>query len=206
MGNKTLERFIRRTIYNLKRQYGDRVDVYKLLSSVTNHLTGEKTVVKQVHSVYRAPVMPYRIKRAVNQTISIISAGKDFVYGGFYDAAKREILIDARDLPQGYEIRPEDYVVYNGERWDVVAAERFEIDAGWVLDVKHLPGQPAYQINEILVSSDLAFTEEVSDDPLLLKVKAELGLAPDLFVVRIPFTGGNESQINLSQSAIFTVE
>lgn len=205
--NRSQERMVRRNIYALKRQYGARVDVYKVVSSTTDHLTGEKTVVKDVYPVRKAPVLPSRTKREVTQTISIISADKAFVYGGFYDASKREIIIDARDLPKGYEVNPEDYVVFKGKRWDVVNVEKFEYDTGWVLTVKHLPGMPAYEIKDILITQDLGLRHEaIQDDGLSKRLLTELGLSLTHSVVKT--VGGlpvNASSLNLTQSVVAQV-
>lgn len=199
-GNKSLERAIRRNIYAMKRQYGAKIDVYRIVSSETDHLTGEKTVIKEVHPVRRAPVLPSRMKRDVTQTISIISADKQFVYGGFYDASKREVIIDSRDLPNDYEIKPEDYVVFNGERWDVIGVEKFEYDTGWVLTVKNLPGMPAYEIQDLLITQDLSLGQEASTTGAY-SLLSSLGLAGNFAVVKT--VGGlpiNQSGLNLTQS------
>lgn len=199
-GNKSLERAIRRNIYAMKRQYGARVDVYRIVSSETDHLTGDKTVIKEVYPVNKAPVLPSRMKRDVNQTISIISADKQFVYGGFYDASKREVIIDSRDLPKNYEIRPEDYVVFNGERWDVLGVEKFEYNTGWVLTVKNIPGMPAYEIRDILITQDLNLGQ-AADTTGAYSLLSSLGLANDYAVIKtvgsLPI---NQSGLSLTQS------
>ena len=209
-GNRSLERFIRRNIYAMKRQYGARVDVYRVVSSTTDHLTGEKTVVKEVFPVRKAPVLPYKIQRAVVQTISIISADKEFVYGGAFDSSKREIIIDARDLPNGFEIKPEDYVVFNHTRWDVVNVERVEYDTGWVITVKNLPNMPPYEIRDILITQDLALSTDAQtllNDEYAQRVLSTLGLAGTHSVVKtVDSLPVNSSGLNLQQTVVATVE
>jgi len=203
-GNASLKRFVRRNIYALKRQYGDRIDVYRVVSSETDHLTGDKTVVKEVHPVHRAPILPYNITRDQVKTISIISADKEFVYGAGFDAAKRDVLIDARDLPRGFEIRPEDYLVFQGSRWDVVTAQKIESDAGWIVSVKNLPGMPAYEIKDILVTQSLPLAAAVSTNSageFPQTLLDSLGLSGSHTVVKT--VGGlpvNSSGLNLQQT------
>lgn len=207
--NPSLKRFIQRNIYAMKRQYGARIDLYRVLSSETDHLTGVKTVVKEVHRIRRAPVLPYRMKRDVTQTISIISADKSFVYGGFYDSAKREVIVDARDLPKELEIRPEDYMVFEGSRWEVVGIEKFEYDTGWVVTVKNLPNMPAYEIQDVLVTQDLSFTD--SAQGLLPGEQAQslldsLGLAQSHTLLRaLGDQSSNASVLNLQQTVVAQV-
>ena len=207
--NPSLQRFIRRNIYAMKRQYGARVDLYRILSSETDHLTGVKTVVKEVLRIRRAPVLPYRMKRDVTQTISIISADKQFVYGGFYDASRREVIIDARDLPRGTEIRPEDYLVFEGERWDVTGIEKFEYDTGWVVTAKNLPNMPAYEIHDLVVTQDLSLVEAAtpySAGEIPQSVLESLGIAGTHTVIKT--VGGlpvNSSPLNLTQTVVAQV-
>jgi glucose/arabinose dehydrogenase len=194
----------------MKRQYGARVDVYRVVSSTTDHLTGEKTVVKEVFPVRKAPVLPYKIQRAVVQTISIISADKEFVYGGAFDSSKREIILDSRDLPNGFEIKPEDYVVFNHTRWDVVNVERVEYDTGWVIAVRNLPNMPPYEIRDILITQDLALAdsaESLMNNEQAQRVLSTLGLAGTHTVVKtVDSLPVNSSSLNLQQTVVATVE
>jgi hypothetical protein len=207
--NPSLQRFIRRNIYAMKRQYGARIDLYRVVSSVTDHLTGEKTVVKEVHRIRRAPVLPYTMRRDVTQTISIISADKQFVYGGFYDAARREIIIDARDIPRDWEIRPEDYVVFEGSRWEVITIQKFEYDTGWVIAVKNLPNMPAYEIQDVLVTQDMslaATAEGLLAPEQSQSVLSSLGLSDNLTVLRgLGDNSSNVSGLNLQQTVVAQV-
>jgi len=208
-GNKSLELFIRRNIYAMKRQYGARVDVYRVVSSVTDHLTGEKTVVKEVYPVRRAPVLPYRMKRDVVQTISIISADKSFVYGGAFDASRREIIFDARDLPKNFEIKPEDYVVFNHTRWDVVTAEKIEYETGWVLTVKNIPNMPACEIKDVLVTQSFSLAgaaEGLLPGEQHQSLLSSLGLSSTHAVVKaLGDMPSNISGLNLQQVVVAQV-
>jgi hypothetical protein len=194
----------------MKRQYGARVDVYKVVSSTTDHLTGEKTVIKEVYPVRKAPVLPYKIQRSVVQTISIISADKEFVYGGAFDSSKREIIFDARDLPQNFEIKPEDYVVFNNMRWDVVNAERTEYNTGWVVAVKNLPNMPPYEIRDILITQDLALSdsaESLLNNEQAQRVLSTLGLAGSHSVIKtVDSLPVNSHGLNLQQTVVAQVD
>ena len=207
--NPSLQRFIRRNIYAMKRQYGARIDLYRVVSSETDHLTGEKTVVKEVHRIRRAPVLPYTMRRDVTQTISIISADKQFVYGGFYDSARREIIIDARDIPSDWEIRPEDYMVFESSRWEVVSIQKFEYDTGWVIGVKNLPNMPAYEIRDVLVTQDMSIT--ATAEGLLAPQQSQsllssLGLSGSHTVLKaLGDNPAHQSGLNLHQPAVAQV-
>lgn len=144
--NRSLNRFIRRTLYSLKRQYGSKVDVYQLNSAATDYETGEKTVSKTVHIVRKCIVLPVKIAREVVQTISSISANKMFVMGGSYDAGTRMFIIDTRDMPTDYEFTNDDWLIYNGRRYDMKSIEEFEQHTAWTIIAKEVKGVRPEQV------------------------------------------------------------
>ena len=144
--NRTLNRFIRRTLYSLKRQYGSRVDVYQLNSAETDYKTGVKTVSKTVYVVRKCIVLPVKIAREVVKTISQVSANKAFVYGGYYDAGTRQFIIDARDLPDSFTFTNDDWIVYDRRRYDIKSIEEFEQHTAWVLVCKEVLGVRPEQV------------------------------------------------------------
>jgi 3',5'-cyclic AMP phosphodiesterase CpdA len=160
MVNRNLERFIRRTIYSLKRQYGAEVDAYKVLSSTTDLCTGEKGNRRSRVKIKKCIVLPTNLRRKVVQNISVISADKEFVYGGSFDANLRDLLIDNRDLPSGYEFVPEDYFVFSGVRWNIVAISKYEYNTAWIISVSAAYGA-ALEDTQVL---DIAVETEVELD------------------------------------------
>ena len=83
--NYNLIRFIRRCIYQMKREYGGPITVYRLINTGTDLQTGVKTVNRDSIDVVRAVVLPNRLTREAIQSISVISADKKIVQGGTYD-------------------------------------------------------------------------------------------------------------------------
>ncbi len=158
--NRNLNRFIRRTLYNLKRQYGSRVDVYQLIDTETNYETGVKTASKTATIVYKCIVLPVKIAREVVQTISQISANKAFVYGGSYDSGARTFIIDSRDMPDDYEFTNDDWIVYNNKRYEIKSIEEFEQHTAWVIVGKEVRGVTPEQIIQKQVTSNLILEDE----------------------------------------------
>ena len=159
--NRGMNRFIRKTLYSLKRQYGGRVDVYKLDSTDTDYETGVKTYVRTMICVPRCVVLPVKIQREVVQSISQVSANKTFVYGGTYDAGTRMFIIDARDLPGAYEMTNDDWLVYDGHRYDIKSITEFEQHTGWVIVGKEVKGVRPEQIFDVKVENSLNVSHEV---------------------------------------------
>ena len=99
------------------------IDIYKLVSSETDARTGEKVTTKTVTHVRRAVVVPAKIDRIAEQTISIISANKQFVTGGHYDMSQRDFIIDRHDVPALPELTADDWIVYNSRKYQVKTVE-----------------------------------------------------------------------------------
>jgi hypothetical protein len=136
----------------LKRQYGDGpVSFYQNLGSDVDLKTGRKTVQRSVTVVDRVISLPATLSREVVRSISLISAEKSFVQGGFYDATQRTFILDRRDAP-GLVIREDDWIVYRGKRYEIMRIKDFDLDAGYVITARHLGGEVPEQI--FLLSAD----------------------------------------------------
>ena len=151
--NRNLNYRIRQALYQLKKDYGAPIDIYKLVSSETDARTGEKVSVKTVTHVRRAVVVPAKIDRIAQQTISVISANKQFVTGGHYDMSQRDFIIDRHDVPTLPELTADDWIVYNNRKYQVKTVEAFEVDAGWVVTGRELVGEIPAQILDLRAES-----------------------------------------------------
>ena len=157
--NRNLNQRIRQALYQLKKDYGAPIDIYKLVSSETDARTGEKVITKTVTHVRRAVIVPSRIDRIANQTISLISANKQFVTGGHYDVNQRDFIIDRHDVPALPELTADDWIVYNRRKYQVKTVECFEVDAGWVVTARELVGEVSEQIFNLRAESTLGFQD-----------------------------------------------
>lgn len=138
--NYNLIRFIRRNISTLKKEYGGPITVYKLESTTTNLDTGVKTHTRTSQYIRRAVVLPATLSREVTQTISLISANKKIVQGGSYDVGKRRFIIDRQDVPSTFTIDNDDWIVYDGVRYEFIAVEEFEQKTAWLVVAKAVHG------------------------------------------------------------------
>lgn len=138
--NYNLIQFIRRNIRHLKREYGGPIRVFKLGTTTTNYDTGVKDFTYQSCYVHRAVVLPANISREVAQTISIISANKQVVQGGSFDTGKRRFIIDRTDLPADFLLANDDWIVYEGKRYQLTTIEEFEYKTAWLVTGKSIEG------------------------------------------------------------------
>jgi hypothetical protein len=146
--NRYVSRRIQSTIYKLKRMYGGPIIVYKQGTPKTDYDTGEmEWIDRSVIRVRLAIILPVKIERTQAQGISIISAGKEFAYGGMYDKGSRWFYIDPRDLPKGYEIKRDDWIVYDGKKYEIESITDNEFDDLWEVKGVELPGVVPAQIH-----------------------------------------------------------
>jgi hypothetical protein len=148
MSNNRLKT-LRRVIYRLKRTYGLPVDLYKTNPGTTNLQTGEKTATQEVVRVRRAIVQPARFHRDFVYDLAFISANKDFTTGGFFDTGDRRVIIDAYDLPKGWEPTLNQHVIIGGERYEVRAFNEYEAGMGYILTVRETKGQRLVRLEEV---------------------------------------------------------
>lgn len=141
---------IRQTIYKLKRLYGGSIFVYKQGTKTTNTRTGDITWTgRQVITVARAIILPVKLSREQTQTISMISMDKQFVYGGTYDRGARWFYIDPRDLPVNYEIKQDDWIIYQDRKYEIKQAKDNEFDSLWEVLGTELIGVVPEQIHNL---------------------------------------------------------
>jgi hypothetical protein len=155
--NYNLNRRIRQSLYVLKRAFGSTVVLYKLLTASTSYTSGAKTVTSTSVTIPRCIVLPVRLQREVIQTVAQISANKTFAYGGSFDSGTREFVIDARDLAVGYTIELDDWIIYDGQRYELKTIELLEQHTGWHVTGKQVVKTPVAK--EAQSNDTLNFTE-----------------------------------------------
>lgn len=144
--NYNLIRFIRRNIRHLKSEYGGPIRVFKLGTTTTDYETGQKSYTAQSCFVPRAVVLPATMSREVAQTISIISANKKLVQGGSFDTGKRRFIIDRTDLPESFLLANDDWIVYEGKKYQLISIEEFEYKTAWLVVGKSIEGSDDIEI------------------------------------------------------------
>jgi len=112
-------REIRKIIYRLKRQYGLPVTIKRPDELTYDLKTGATVKTFTEYNLKKVPVLPTKLLRDFAYDLSYIAANKNFTYGGYYDKDTRAIIIDKRDLPSGFFLTINDYVVFDGNQYNV---------------------------------------------------------------------------------------
>lgn len=151
-------RFIRDTLYDLKRRYGEVVDFIRIVSSTVDRETGDKIVVKSGLRVNRCIVLnSYELRKFVYD-LSFIATNKNFTYGGFFDQTQRDFIVDAVDI--NYEPLQGQYLVYDGTRFDIHQVQRFEGRTGYLIRGKQTKGIDIDNVINLSLHTQLNFTDE----------------------------------------------
>jgi hypothetical protein len=143
----------------LKRQYGGSVTVYELVDATVNLDSGIKSATYNSYPISRAIVLPIHSMRSVIQTISVISANKKLVQGGTFDAGDRIFIIDRSDVPDTFELEKDDWIEYNGQRYDLKYVDEFEPNTSWLALGKVIEGVVAELHKREYPRDDLSITD-----------------------------------------------
>jgi hypothetical protein len=150
-------RYVRKAIYNLKRQFGMLIQIYRPTTNSVNYKTGQMSEDLQTVTVRKAVIFPNRKHRDFAYDLSFIAANRNFTYGGYYDVSHRKILFDLRDLPSGFVIDIKCRLVFGGKRYEVKEVHNFEHNEAVFVIATWLEGAPQGQeINQS--ASDTAAT------------------------------------------------
>lgn len=154
-------KFIRNILYSLKRRFGLPMEfVYKLTSS-TDSRTGKVTITKESFRVNRAILLPSVVERTFSYDLTFIASNKNFTYGGLYNTDERRIILDGIDLPNQFEPKAGQSVIFNGKRWDIKKVQQFQIGKGFLLTAKQVTNIDLDNFIQRITHSSLILTHTV---------------------------------------------
>jgi hypothetical protein len=143
----------------LKREYGHDITLYKLSSATTNLDSGVKSASHTSVYIRRAVVLPTTVTRSVIQTISIISANKQILQGGTFDAGVRTFIIDRKDAPAITSLGQDDWLIFDGKRYDIKKVDEYEYNTAWLISAKEIKGVDPEEDFYSPASSFIEFTQ-----------------------------------------------
>lgn len=136
----------RRILYELKRDFGFPVSVYKAVTNEPNLQTGETITVESRTQIRRAVILPVSAFTKFFRHATIV----DFEYGGDLSVERRVFVIDQKDLRQE-EVTESSSIIYDHKRYTVEMVNNFEFKQAYYVVAKHLVGQlPGEQIVQAL--------------------------------------------------------
>lgn len=156
--------FMRHQLYMLKHEYGIEASLYRVTVGSSNLETGAKNLTRVRMAIDRAIFVPVKFETMSLYSASYLKAAREFAYGGFQDQEVKKVIIDGNDLPIGYEILPDDYLVQNHKRYEIKYAEKLEVDNGYLLIVQRLVGAEVAEVHEATVYQKIRFLQDVVEE------------------------------------------
>lgn len=142
-------------LYAFKRQWGGEFQYVQILTSQADTTTGTRDISRQVFNL-PAVKLPIQTLRKFIQDIGYLAANKNFTYGGLNDYNTVRLLISAEDLPAGFNVDLDGYIVLDHKRYERVSFDNV-FGACWILVARGVEGanpyarivQPAYSRLEL---------------------------------------------------------
>jgi len=131
----------RQILYQLKRDWGLTVTLYKPLTATHDVTTGEIARSFDVQTVDRAPVLPASKTRSFVYDLAYIAADKNFTEGAFFDKKQRVVIIEQRDLPKLYMPELDDFLIFNTQQYEIKKIEVAEELAAFNITVVAVDNQ-----------------------------------------------------------------
>ena len=141
--NRAKKRQLDKIIYRLKRSFGQRMHVRKLIRTVRNSETGKIERDYRTIVVNHGIVLPRRMSRDFAYDLSFIAANKNFTYGAHYDQNDRDVIIEAKDIPSDLVITNDDYMLIADKQYRVREVMEPDDDTFFVIKLRRVTGQEA---------------------------------------------------------------
>jgi hypothetical protein len=154
-------KFIRDTLYQLKKDYGVPVKYGRLVRNEINLDTGLNRVTKEVYLIRKVIQLPTKLQRKFIQDIAYLAANKNFTMGAMFDEKISLFIIDSRDLPRGLQLNMEDFLFMGHQRFAIKQAEILEHNCGWLITAQTHEGANPFEIQPAASHSRLVLQQEV---------------------------------------------
>lgn len=148
---------LRAAVYNLKRRFKERADIYHVVSATGNSQTGRISLSRTKYSNKSIVLLPNTINRDPGQSYGMQRSMEQ-------DLMSSQILIEKSQLPVDFLFGEKDYLITHSiiqrklrqrRRYNIEKIEEIDISS-WLLTVKNIKGA---EFNEIF---DLSISESVT--------------------------------------------
>ncbi len=154
---KIKRRWIRQVLYAFRRTHGVPAEYYKLTSNPDVE-SGEKWTTRSVTYIPQFISGDITLARKFEYDIGFVKGNSNFTYGMLFEAGDRIGIIDGEYLD---EVKEQDYVVYDDQRYNIRKIIKLDGGAGWILHLRHTTKElPKRIINKYVYSNLLDLTQE----------------------------------------------
>jgi hypothetical protein len=154
-------RATRTGLYRLRRQWGVPADLYRLEVGAADLDTGLTTDIKTKYAIPQFITWLVTETEKATYALAYARANSNFTYGAIFEVGDRTGIIDGVYLPDGFDLQQNDYVVYDGERYDIRSFGKLDGGAGYVMHLRNVPGTFPGQIIERTYWDTLEFEQTI---------------------------------------------
>lgn len=157
-------RTVRRLLYKLKREYGKSITLYVQGETGVDLTRGTRTITRTPYYIQRAPVVSLKYFSQGFYSPAYLKSAKLFAFGGYQEMEFKNFIIDAADIPAGFEITPDMYIAFEHSRFEIANVESLEHRLGYVITGKRLVGVEVDEIHTVNVTQTIRFLQEATDE------------------------------------------
>lgn len=166
MKNNYLRRRLRQVLYDLKRKFGEDVEVYFEFEKVLDTRTGDINIRKEMVKVRRAIVLPENLNLGFVYSIQFIRANSNFAQGGYFHQGDRIFILDGKDLGE-FKVTLNSYVMYQNQRYNVKDMTDLDQLEGILVICKRVEGQPIGQMQTKEIKTDVTASQTLESNNVL---------------------------------------
>ncbi len=155
-------RFIRNSLRRLRKRFGLPITVCNITGTAVDWDTGDETRTIETVEIKRALVLSGRRMSETKYDVSYIVSARHFMEGGEYDVVDRVIVLDPNDLGS-LVMTTSSYIVYSGEKYEVLDTEKFENGMAIIAPCKRTVGEPFLNIHSRTVHQQVSLSQEVEN-------------------------------------------
>ncbi len=156
---------IKEALYAFRETHGVPADLYLVTVGTPDFETGDKSVTVTKISIPQFITGSVALMKKFEYDISYIKANSNFAYGGFFEVGDRFGIVDGTYLydqnGKFREIKQEDYIVYDGKRYDPKRILKLDAESGYLLHLRMVKGAAFKQIHEQFVYDTLSIEEDI---------------------------------------------
>ncbi len=158
----TTLRDFRRTIYKLRKKYGLNIDLYRT-SEVSDYKTGNRITTRTKFPIKKGIMLPSAVFRDYNYA-TLLTGVQPAQYGGIIDTTVRRVIIEKKDLPDGFVLTINDYCIIRHERYSIKEITLMEVIDHYSIILKQVIGQQPFEIHDAIINDYIELDEQLNGE------------------------------------------
>lgn len=164
MNTKNKYHYMKHILYKLKMQFGDNIQIYTPETKILNTQTGVTVQPYSLINIQRAIPTPSKLNTIFKYSKSFVSTNRQFAEGGFFDTEIKDFLIDAKDLPSGFVLTTQQYIIHQDKRYNIKEIDNIGNGTAYIVIAQQTLGDYGRATYSLQVFDFLNLVEDMSND------------------------------------------